>query len=508
MSLQNKTERKQNSVFLRLTVAIIAIALLLPLAACANTGNDEQSGDGSTAAPTASTTSPETMVQDDIPDTLKYGGEEVNILCWDSKTDFVVDPDDATDNVLNEIHKRNQIAMQRLDVKLTWTQTPGSWNDRNAYVDKAYADVQSDGYFEIFTGYSLTGALMAVKGITGDLLSFDNLNFSKPWWPQTLLDTNKINGKVYFASGDISADLLYTMYALFVNKELFADTHSGRKVDELYKKVEDGAWTLDEFFAECRGVWSDANSNGEHDIGDRYGFVSEDPAIDSFYIASNLKFLDKNENGQIVLSEEVRSDKTYSLLDQLNKFFRTDMDGLLVSTAKNPGQGRGTFNNGLSVFALDIISYAKTLQVASDFSYGIIPLPKFNSDQDNYYTCNGFAYSNYSISTSVKDADAAAAAVIECLASEGYRHVTPLVFEATMKYRYADAPEDARMFDIVHNSIVFECGRSFALLFDSKPFGMFRLALRDQTVSSWSRQVAANWGKLQSYADSVNDSLK
>ena len=85
--------------------------------------------------------------------------------------------------------------------------------------------------------------------------------------------------------------------------------------------------------------------------------------------------------------------------------------------------------------------------------------------------------------------------------------MTPLVFETTMKYRYADAPDDARMFDIVHDSIVFECGRSFALLFENKPFGLFRLALRDQTVSSWNRQVTSNWSKLNSYADEVNNAL-
>ena len=492
----------------RLIVFLIAAALLLPLAACAKTGNGEQTQDSSTTADTAAeTTAAVTLEPDDIPDTLKFGGEQVNILCWDSKTDFVIDPDDATDAVLSEINKRNQIAKSRLDVNLEWTQVPGSWNDRNSYVEKTYNDVQSGGYYDIFSGYSLTGALMAVKGVSRDLLTLDTINFSKPWWPETLLETNTINGKVYFVSGDISADLLYTMYCFFVNKELFADTHPGRTVDELYKYVDIGSWTLDAFFSECQDLWSDVNANGEHDIGDRYGFVAEDPCIDAFYIASDLKFLDKNDEGKIIVSDQVRSEKTLTLLERLNGFFRTDMDGLLVSTAQNAGSGRGTFNNGLSVFALEIISYAKTLQVAADFSYGIIPLPKFNADQSQYYTCNGFAYSNYSVSAGSGVSESAAAAVIECLASEGYRNVTPLVFETTMKYRYADAPDDARMFDIVHDSIVFECGRSFALLFDSKPFGLFRLALRDQTVNSWNRQVTVNWSKLNSYADEVNNAL-
>ena len=105
----------------RLIVFLIAAALLLPLAACAKTGNGAQTQDSSTT--------------DDIPDTLKFGGEQVNILCWDSKTDFVIDPDDATDAVLSEINKRNQIAKSRLDVNLEWTQVPGSWNDRNSYVE-------------------------------------------------------------------------------------------------------------------------------------------------------------------------------------------------------------------------------------------------------------------------------------------------------------------------------------------------------------------------------------
>ena len=65
----------------RLIVFLIAAALLLPLAACAKTGNGEQTQDSSTTADTAAeTTAAVTLEPDDIPDTLKFGGEQVNIL--------------------------------------------------------------------------------------------------------------------------------------------------------------------------------------------------------------------------------------------------------------------------------------------------------------------------------------------------------------------------------------------------------------------------------------------
>lgn len=505
MNPKNLLPRK---ISLRIICLILAVLLLLPLTACAVENGSENDGssavsDGDTTTDhSESVTDAVTVVKDDIPDTLKFG-ETINILCWNNEEDFVISRDNALSIVDSAIYDRNITVEERLDVELKWTSIPGSWPNKTDYVNTAYNDVLAGGTFDIFSGYSLTGAMMAVKGITQNILSYDVINLDKPWWPSTLIETNSVAGKVYFISGDISASMLYSMFCLFLNKNLFTTTHPGETIDDVYAIVDSGEWTLDEFFKLCQNVCFDNNTNGIPDLGDEFGFIAQDPSMDSFYIASGLDFLETDNEGLIIVSEDVRSEKTLKLLQQLDSFCRSSGDALLVSTAVNGNGARDTFNSSNAMLTVDSVSYAKTLQEVADFSYGIIPMPKYDAGQAEYATCIDFGYSVYSISQKSKNSDAAAT-VIECMASESYNNVTPAIFEITMKHRYADAPDDARMFDIIRNSVVFERGRSFAMQFDTKTFGLFRLALRDQTVGTWTSSINSNWRILQSYAKTVN----
>ena len=55
----------------------------------------------------------------------------------------------------------------------------------------------------------------------------------------------------------------------------------------------------------------------------------------------------------------------------------------------------------------------------------------------------------------VLDTDAASA-VIETLASEAYRNVTPAIFEIALKEKYAPSPKAAEMLDLIHRTIVID----------------------------------------------------
>ena len=83
-----------------------------------------------------------------------------------------------------------------------------------------------------------------------------------------------------------------------------------------------------------------------------------------------------------------------------------------------------------------------------------------------------YTYTLYTIFAGSPDPERAAT-VLECLASEGYRQVTPAVFEITMKYQYALDDVAARMFDIVRDNIVYDFGREFDQQLAASPTGTF-----------------------------------
>ena len=95
---------------------------------------------------------------------------------------------------------------------------------------------------------SLTYSQMLV-----DLTSTDYLYFSNPWWSSGLIKNTSVYGKLYFASGDISTNMLQMMYAVFFNKTL-ADEY---QLGDLYQLVIDDEWTLDKMLTLAEGIYKE-----------------------------------------------------------------------------------------------------------------------------------------------------------------------------------------------------------------------------------------------------------
>lgn len=95
-----------------------------------------------------------------------------------------------------------------------------------------------------------------------------------------------------------------------------------------------------------------------------------------------------------------------------------------------------------------------------------------------------------------------AAATLECLASESYRLVTPEVFEMAMKVRYADAPESAKMYDILRETVSFDIGRLYAESFGNYTANAFRTNAIS-TPTAYLRNVARQTGTINKGLDKI-----
>ena len=86
-----------------------------------------------------------------------------------------------------------------------------------------------------------------------------------------------------------------------------------------------------------------------------------------------------------------------------------------------------------------------------DDDYGIVPIPKYDKDQDNYITQIGTSTSTFFIPTTQDDLDLIAK-FIECEAYFGYSEVSPIYYEAALKAKYASDPNMGQMLDIVREN--------------------------------------------------------
>lgn len=96
-----------------------------------------------------------------------------------------------------------------------------------------------------------------------------------------------------------------------------------------------------------------------------------------------------------------------------------------------------------------------------------------------------------------------AAAVMEALASESYRTVTPALFETGMKVKYAQDDETSQVFDIIRSSAVFDFGRMFAKDMEWLTYSLFRYAPN----SNWMSTYAKSEAKMETLLDTIVTAL-
>ena len=173
----------------RMIIALLLLAMVLPMAvSCANTDQpSETTLPPETAAPSGSDIS-DTVAEDtlfalsEIPDDLRFDGQTIKILYWDDVPNVEFFVEDQTGEAVNDaIYRRNLNVQSQFGVNLEYTGTVGNYNNQSSFVNACINSTQSgaDAY-DIFCGYTMTGATLMTQGIAQDLTNYDIMEFDKP----------------------------------------------------------------------------------------------------------------------------------------------------------------------------------------------------------------------------------------------------------------------------------------------------------------------------------------
>ena len=489
-----------------LAIVLALLMLVATLVACAQPGDDDvttttESAGGTQGTPsdtTAPNASEETTlyVEDNLPEDLNFSGTTISILYWEDVEEPEFEVLEQTGDIVTDgIYMRNLNTETRLGVDLNFVGTLGNFKNQQNFVSTALNSISSGGEHDIFAGYSMVGATLAVNGYAYNLKSLDYLDFDMPWWPDSLISQATINDKLYFASGDISTNMLHMMYAMFFNKQLITDYD----LENPYELVESGKWTYEKMFEMASGRYADNNGDGLRDADDAYGFCTADIHYDAFFTGAGLNTVEKDSSDKLIISPSFNSEKTISLLEGICSFMWDGQDGYHGSTGE-------VFAKGYTIFTLDRSYMGLKRKDEINFEYGIVPVPKFDESQTNYVTCLGFPYTMYAISIASKNAEAAAA-TLECLASEGYREVTPMLFETSMKLKYSSDNEASAMYDIIRAGVSIDVGRIFSTELQNFSYSVFRNSCVKNAASTWSSTYKAADRIMGRALDDINDAI-
>ena len=507
----------------KLISLLCAILMLVPLcAACAETGDEVITTEdvAATEAPVSEapveTKDPnyddQGYLKSKLPETLNYGGKEVNILCWEDveRPEFeILESETGLDMVKDAIYERNIATESPLGVSFKWTETPGDSNDLKAFVNYVQNCYSSGVYYDIIATYSRTAASLSASGLLQDLNTVEDsyLDFDMPWWPEAMLSTCSMRDSLYFVSGDISTNLLHMMYAVYYNMDMMKNLNLGDPV----KMVDDKTWTIDALIKMTSDLYQDADQDGKASDGDIFGFTSNYFHLEAFYSGSGMMLLVPDTDNVLKISDDYLSQKTIDLVDKLSAWFA------LGDTYINPPGGSLkndlVFSEGNALFTQNRVYIADAQYGGgklrnADWEYGILPNPLYDESQEDYITLLGNPFTLWCVMNGAAD-PSMSTAVIECLCSEGYRKTSPALFENNMKYRYtpdnAGKGDSARMFDIIRENISFDLGRMFAAEMNYISEKPLRAAIIGQ---SWATAGKQQINALKKNLVTLNKSLE
>ncbi len=437
----------------------------------------------------------------DLPD-LNYGDETIYILYCDAagRNDELVD--DGTHAVVPEaVHTRNVLVEEQLGIKFEMTSKPDSTQVVTAQKQDVNANTDE---FDIISNGTYLSVQPAIEGYYVDLNSLDYINTDKHYWTQGYNDmvTFTENDMQFLASGSIAISMFRYTYLTIYNKELFEDNQQ----TDLYEVVKAGEWTLDYQYSVLSGKWTDQDGDSKPTEGDFYGFVTGDIiSVDPYMVATDTHMIIKDEDTRDLSFNSEAIEKLSNVCDAVQKIYNDQGTYVYKSATYDDVQHNyiiSHFNDELAMMATTLfLQMELNFEDLAALTYGIAPIPKYNTAQTEYYSYVQDQVTCFGISNGVDTGERKnmLAAVLECMAYHSNDTVRPAYYETALSERYMQDPHSSEILDIMFDSLYFDFSSSCSNIFTS-------CVIRDQLrplLSGKTNTIASSTKRWQKLIDSA-----
>ena len=247
----------------------------------------------------------------------------------------------------------------------------------------------------------------------------------------------------------------------------------------------------------AEGAAVDTNGNGVMEDEDMWGLLGGNDVMSAFWFGSGELMVTKDENDifQFTFGSErsvTAAERVVNLMNQswfLNHHRIANTDDTYYTQLFETGHGLFFW------MRLDEVTNMR----AGDTDFGIIPTPKYEATQDNYYSMvsqhttglmsiplviTGEQLSNLGI-------------ILEAMAAESHYELIPTYIEESLKTKYSRDAESGAMLDIIINNRVFD------------PMLIYNFGGFADTFQSWgganNTQIASTLAKSQKAVQKLLD---
>ena len=490
-----------------------ALTLLLALAmmttplftACSDATNNAES----TAPTTSSTTASADVSAEDTADepqdfyTMTGLPRDLNLNGYDVKFDVeegnngaltarsVWVEEDSGDIVDSAIFDRNMAVMEGLNCNITLlaSDTYGSSSNTKTrlrtQVQAGSDDIQLAGFYQYY------GTVIATENLVYNMANMPYNDFSRDYWGVGYMDALSYKGAYVFATGPMSLRYTGGVYVTYVNSNLWAEFYPDVNI---YDTVRDGKWTYDMLYDVTNATYIDTNGNGTADTTDVYGFIlSLQDMVDGMAVGADVKWSERDTEGNVSII--VNNEHSINFYEKLYKLMYNST-GAHSATQDDSVTVMKMFNDGYGMITINKMFQAEIYLREMEDNYTIIPIPKLDEAQAAYNSAIHDGCTIFAMPITTGNPDAVSA-VLEALAAESARIVSPAYYDQALKVKYTRDSDSGEMIDLIYSNI----STDFAFMYSnniSDIAHLFRSNISNKTeaISSAMARSEKGWGKM------------
>ena len=437
-----------------LSMILCAVIAAASFASCGESASEPAQPSGGAAQELTSAAEETEAPQDYTLPKTDLGGAEINILnmhsYWGMYT--TICPDELNGEILNDaVFNRNQKIEQALNCKIIDSRTGVEGGNGQNLTDlhtlgKKILQSGDDTYDVMYLSPSEMASQMA-EGYFYNLYDIPELHLDAEYWDTKIIEMSRIGQNLYAASGDGHLMSYDSSWVLFFNQDLL--TQYG--LDMPYDIVRAGKWTVDELIRYCSAMAtlnSDQAFKWNKDGDALFGMAAHPNSPDKFVYSVGERYVLTGSDGKPYFA--AGGERFLQAANKLAQLFGTEGVTLNADSDDWNADKGGyvyVFANRRAAFLTAEIKTALRLREMED-TFGIVPMPKLNEEQESYYTTMMNNYCMMLIPSSNKDPNTSAA-VMDAIALASHYDVLPVYYDSVVSQKGLRNEDSIEMLQIM-----------------------------------------------------------
>ena len=420
----------------KLLAALVAGLMILPTMACAKGDDPAETKDPDA---TQSVVEEDTGYQPDIEQ--KNYNTQFNVIGTHTIMKWITPAENSKGDAFEDtLHERAIRIKEKLGVDLVKVQSTD-----NEYATEVLKNVQAgDSTYQMVAAHCHIGvANLMSSGAMYDFNKLESVNLEAPYWSYDFMDGLTINDEYIIGFNDFC---LANTACIVFNKDLMTEFNLKAPYDDVTNKT----WTMEKMRS-LAAVVSKDNGDNVWDDKDVYGISGWGwTDLISLTVASDIKMVEKDEDGEYTVAYERNSEKTLNVLTKINEIYQAEY-GYFWTPGSSKANAPLEFGKGQSLIYFSSTTELPTLRGES-VRFGILPFPLYDEQQEDYrcFSWNGVLM----IPSVFANGDPSMVSDVTEMLAYYTAPVKTAFYEDLLGTKLAEAPEDAAMLDIVWDTQV------------------------------------------------------